>query len=75
MFFLCARSTSLHQPVRGIRNTFLHMIEDFIEYITSEISEFVAYKKGLSKTFIAYYIVTLSIAQNDILSIISEYVV
>ena len=44
-FFFCARSTILHQPVRGICNTFLHVIEDFIEYITFEISEFVAYKK------------------------------
>ena len=35
----------MHQPVRGIRNTFLHVIEDFMEYITFEISEFAAYKK------------------------------
>ena len=43
--FFCARSTNLHQPVRGIRHTFLHVIEDFVEYITFEILEFVAYKK------------------------------
>ena len=34
----------MHQPVRGIRSTFLDVIEDFIEYITFEISEFVAYR-------------------------------
>ena len=66
----------MHQPVRGIRSTFLHVIEDFIEYITFEISEFVAYKKRtVSKTFIAYYIVRLSIVQNDILSKTFEYIV
>ena len=34
----------LHQPVRSIRNTFLHVIEDLIKYMTFEISEFMAYK-------------------------------